>query len=60
MSKKEQNEKGREKDENPGGNDIDQKEVHDEVAQRKRRQRNPNWMSWKNSVMRFRRKKIIF
>jgi len=32
MSKKEQNEKGREKDENPGGNDIDQKEVHDEVA----------------------------
>jgi len=32
MSKKEQNEKGREKDENSGGNDIDQKEVHDEVA----------------------------
>ena len=32
MSKKEQNEKGREKDQNPGGNDIDQKEVHDEVA----------------------------
>lgn len=32
MSKKEQNEKGREKDQNPGGNDIDQKEVNDEVA----------------------------
>ena len=32
MSKKEQNEKGREKDQNAGANDIDQKEVHDEVA----------------------------
>jgi molecular chaperone GrpE len=35
MSKKEQNEKGREKDQNPGINDIDQKEVYDEMATEK-------------------------
>jgi molecular chaperone GrpE len=35
MSKKEQNEKGREKDHNPGGNNIDQKEVYDEMATEK-------------------------
>ena len=37
MSKKEQNEKGREKHQNSGANDIDQKEVHDEVATEKTR-----------------------
>ncbi len=35
MSKKEQNGKGREKDQNPGGNDIDHKEAYDEMATEK-------------------------
>ena len=32
MSKKEQDKKGPEKDQNPGGNDFDQKEMNEEVA----------------------------